>query len=69
MTESAFLDAIAHPDYLFTVDAAAARTFPAALALATPEDRVFLDELATTSTRYETLRPVCRAALVRNVRR
>ncbi|MBF6339805.1 hypothetical protein IU450_28520 [Nocardia abscessus] len=54
MTErSAFLDAITHIDHLFTTDSAAARrAFPAALALATPEDRAFLTGLADTFTRY-----------------
>lgn len=55
MTErSAFLDALTHIDYLFTTDPRAARrAFPAALALATPEDRAFLTGLADTFTRYD----------------
>ncbi|WP_039804224.1 hypothetical protein [Nocardia araoensis] len=55
MTErSAFLDAIAHIDYLFTTDPRAVRrAFPVALELATPEDRAFLTCLADTFTRYD----------------
>ncbi|MFE3000031.1 hypothetical protein ACFXG4_34150 [Nocardia sp. NPDC059246] len=54
MTESsAFLDAIAELDLTFTTDRRAARkAFPAALALATPQEREFLDRLADTFTLY-----------------
>ncbi|MFE3757910.1 hypothetical protein ACFXO9_26685 [Nocardia tengchongensis] len=52
MTESsAFLDAIADLEITFTTDRhAARRAFPAALALATPAEREFLDRLANTFT-------------------
>lgn len=54
MSEStAFLDAVADLDYTFTTDRRAARhSFPDALALATPEDRAFLDGLVETFTLY-----------------
>ncbi|MEV6072064.1 hypothetical protein AB0L82_36460 [Nocardia sp. NPDC052001] len=54
MTEhSAFLDAIATLEITFTTDRRAARrAFPAALALATPDERAFLDQLVHTFTQY-----------------
>ncbi|MEU1204634.1 hypothetical protein [Nocardia sp. NPDC005825] len=50
---SAFIDAIAALDITFTTDRRAARrAFPAALALAGPQDLEFLDRLAETFTLY-----------------
>ncbi|MEV6138156.1 hypothetical protein AB0L63_19240 [Nocardia sp. NPDC051990] len=51
---SAFLDALFHLDCLFHVDSPrlAREMFPDVLALATPAERAFLDELTDTFTRY-----------------
>ncbi|MFI6958497.1 hypothetical protein ACIBJI_34140 [Nocardia sp. NPDC050408] len=51
---SAFLDALFHLDRLFHVESPrlAREMFPDALALATPAERAFLDELTDTFTRY-----------------
>ncbi|WP_433621015.1 hypothetical protein [Nocardia sp. CA-120079] len=51
---SAFLDALFHLDRLFHVDSPrlAREMFPDVLALASPAQRAFLDELADTFTRY-----------------